>query len=129
MESGKIFFLPIASGQLPHNIRPVDVTKDSGTQHNAEVSCLLFSSNKRFTSSQSTGLLFSGSLDRSIKIWSMGVGNQSSPVQTLFGHSSTISKLVDGTDGTVLSCSEDGSLRMWSPQRGRNIMMHPFKTK
>lgn len=126
METGRIFFLPIPCGQLPHNIRPVDVTKDAGTQHNAEVSCMLFSSHKRFTNAQSMGLLFSGSLDRSIKVWSMSVGNQSTPVQTLFGHSSTISKLVDGTDGTILSCSEDGSLRMWSPQRGRNIMLHPF---
>lgn len=126
MESGKVFFLPIPSGQLPHNIRPVDITKDAGTQHNAEVNCLLISSHKRFTNAQCTGLLFSGSLDRSIKVWAMNVGNQITPVQTLFGHSSAISKLVDGTDGTILSCSEDGSLRMWSPQRGRNIMLHPF---
>lgn len=126
METGKVFFLAIASGQLPHNIRPVEITKEPGTQHNAEVNCLLFSSHKRFTNPQSTGLLFSGSLDRSIKVWSMSVGNQSTHVQTLFGHSSAITKLVDGTDGTVLSCSEDGSLRMWSPQRGRNIMLHPF---
>ena len=126
METGKIFFLAIASGQLPHNIRPVDITKEPGTQHNAEVNCLLFSSHKRFTNPQSSGLIFSGSLDRSIKVWSMSVGNQTTHVQTLFGHSSAITKLVDGTDGTILSCSEDGSLRMWSPQRGRNIMLHPF---
>jgi WD40 repeat protein len=126
MENGKVFYLSIPTGQIPHNIRPVDATKDAGTQHTAEVRCLLFTNNKKFTSAASNGLLFSGSLDRSIKVWSMTGGNQSTPVQTLFGHSSTITNMVDGADGSVLSCSEDGSLRMWCPQRGRNMMLHPF---
>lgn len=126
MENGKIFTMQITAGQLPHNVRPIDITKDAGTQHSAEVSCLLYSNHKRFINHQNNGLLFSGSLDRSIKIWSVSVGNQTVPVQTLFGHDSTISKLVDSSDGNILSCSEDGSLRMWSPQRGRNMMLHPF---
>ena len=126
LEGGKVFFVPIPIGQLPHNVRPIDATKECGTQHTAEVRCLLFSNNKRFTNPQSNGLLFSGSLDRSIKIWSITGGNQIAPVQTLFGHSATITNLVDGSDGSVLSCSEDGSVRMWCPQRGRNMMLHPF---
>lgn len=126
MENGKIFVLQITSGQLPHNVRPIDITKDAGTQHSAEVSCMLYANHKRFVNNQNNGLLFSGSLDRSIKVWSISAGNQAVPVQTLFGHDSTICKLVDSSDGSILSCSEDGSMRMWSPQRGRNIMLHPF---
>lgn len=126
MENGKIFVMQITTGQLPHNIRPMDITKDAGTQHSAEVSCMLYSNHKRFLNHQNNGLLFSGSLDRSIKVWSVSAGNQIVAVQTLFGHDSTISKLVDSSDGSILSCSEDGSMRMWSPQRGRNIMLHPF---
>lgn len=126
MESGKIFYISIPNGQLPHNIRPVDATKDPGTQHTAEVRCLLFANNKKFTGPQCNGLLFSGSLDRSIKVWGMSGGNQITAVQTLFGHNSTVTNLVDGTDGSVLSCSEDGTLRVWTPQRGRNMMLHHF---
>ena len=38
-------------------------------------------------------------------------------IQTLHGHTSQVSALCDGCDGSVLSCSVDGSVRVWSPQQ------------
>jgi WD40 repeat protein len=65
-------------------------------------------------------------MDRSIKVWNINADHTTNYVQSLFGHSSTVTRLVDGNDGSLLSCSEDGSLRVWCPQRGRTIMLHPF---
>lgn len=126
-ENGKIYFVPITNGSLPiHNFRPLDMTKDVDTRHAAEISCMLFSTTNIFTNTQNIGLLFSGSLDRAIKVWSINIDHSSTFVQTLFGHTSRITDIIDGKDGTVLSTSEDGTLRVWSPQRGRNIMLYPF---
>lgn len=129
-DNGRLFYYGIPHSQLPHNIRPVELTRAAGTNHNAEVSCLLFCTHKKYVSAQCVGILFSGSLDRSIKVWSIASSiNTSTPntlVQTLFGHTSAVTDIVDGKDGCVLSASEDGTLRMWSPQRGRNMMLNPF---
>eukprot|EP00428_Durinskia_dybowskii_P061376 CAMPEP_0170372228 /NCGR_PEP_ID=MMETSP0117_2-20130122/9443_1 /TAXON_ID=400756 /ORGANISM="Durinskia baltica, Strain CSIRO CS-38" /LENGTH=940 /DNA_ID=CAMNT_0010627077 /DNA_START=24 /DNA_END=2846 /DNA_ORIENTATION=+ len=127
LENGKICSISIPCGQLPHNIRPVDATKDGCNQHTAEVRCLLFTNNNDFLPPQSNGLLFSGSFDRSIKIWNVSAaGNQIVHIQTLQGHCSTVNNVIDGTDGSIISCSEDGSLRMWCPQHGRNMMQYPY---
>jgi WD40 repeat protein len=123
-ENGKLMYFPILSVQIPHNIRPIEISKDS-TQHSAEVTCLMYSDNVRFIGAHCHGLAFSGSLDRSIKVWNNDVSS-GCLVQTLFGHSGSITAIVDGRDGTVLSTSEDGSLRVWMPQRGRAMMLNPF---
>jgi WD40 repeat protein len=67
------------------------------------------------------GLLFSGSKDGSVKAWD----TQGNMIQTL-PHSSSVTKLADGKDGFMLSICVDGYLRMWSPQPGRDMLLHPF---
>ncbi len=122
-ENGKIFYFPLQSHQIPHGIRPVELCKTENHCHSAEVTCIVYSDNRRFTNASNNGLLFTGGLDRCVKVWNCATN---SLVQTLFGHSGAIHSIVDGNDGTILSCSEDGSLRVWSPQRGRAMMLSPF---
>ena len=38
----------------------------------------------------------------------------------------SVTALADAHDGTVLSCSADGSLRLWKPQRGRHFLAQTF---
>eukprot|EP01038_Epipyxis_sp_PR26KG_P008314 gene8314-11248_t len=124
-ETGQMLYFPFQPGQIPHNSRPITLTKDISSHHNAEVVILIYSCNKKLINSHVPGILFSGSLDRSIKVWN--INNVSNPLmQTLIGHSGSITSIVDGNDGTILSCSSDGYVRMWRLQRNRSIMLNPF---
>jgi len=129
-------------------IRPVEVTVLNSTTHFAPITALMVvwqPNSTPSTSSYSFGakypndslLVFSGSSDRTIKIWNFndisngiagGTGGSSSSTtsqanilaQTLCGHNSAITQIVDGGRdglGSVLSASMDGSIRIWIPQR------------
>lgn len=70
-ESGRLFFLTINHGTLPiHNTRPIEITKNNAdAKHAAAISCMLFMSSKEYCNRQNLGILLSGSMDRSIKVW------------------------------------------------------------
>ena len=88
--------------------------------HTSEITCII----------TINMVLVTGSRDRTIKVWNVqsliSGGTGKGLVQTLFGHVGGISGIVDGDNGVIVSCSVDGSLRVWSPQRGRDMMLHPF---
>jgi WD40 repeat protein len=126
-EHGKLYYF--LTGTLLHRQEPLSRGPQTLPQddHGSEVLCLLHSKHKKICPNSSYGLLFSGSRDRTIKVWDINpVRGGKSLVQTLFGHGGGVSALADGADGTILSCSVDGSLRMWAPQRGRSMMLNPF---
>ena len=92
------------------------------TMHRAAVSCLMHSNHPRLVSGcPGSGLLFSGSKDGSVKCWESSGGM----IQTL-PHSSSVTEVADGKDGSLVSICQDGYLRLWSPQAGRNMLLHPF---
>jgi WD40 repeat protein len=118
-ECGLMYFFSFQTGQLPsHSSKALDITKEFEKQHFAEVSCLIhFCTEKSIHDSRSSSFVFSGSLDRTIKIWN--TNNSTNPlVQTLFGHTSGISMIAEGKKDIFLSCSLDGSIRIWTPQKG-----------
>jgi hypothetical protein len=105
------------------NSKEEDLSKETPQcWHKASINCLLHSNNSRLTSnSPGLGILFSGSKDGYVKAWdSDGYMIQSLP------HSSSVTALSDGYDGSMLTICGDGYLRMWSPQAGREMMLHPF---
>lgn len=63
-------------------------------------------------------VLFSGSSDRTIKVWNPWAdkGAPEALVQTLTGHSSSVTGLVDSGQSFMVSCSADCSVRLWRPQ-------------
>ena len=83
--------------------------------HSARITCLLYS--LYFGAS---GLLLSGSSDRSVKVWS-----GKAMIQTL-QHTAAVNDLADGCDGSMITISMDGFLRVWSPQKGRHMLLNPF---
>lgn len=71
----------------------------------------------------STNILASGSSDRSVRLWSI---SDKILIQKLFGHDGTVSNICDGCNGSIISCSIDGSLKVWSHGNGRGILKYPF---
>lgn len=108
--------------------RAEEFTRFNAVQnHKGPIECLLHSSNEKVCSSSNfpLGLLFSGGRDQTIKLWDPL--NVTKPLlQTLVGHSGIITSIADGNDGTMLSCSSDGSIKMWAPQKGRTLFKDPF---
>jgi WD40 repeat protein len=119
---GQIHSFLLYRRKFPRNLRSDILSRDS--QHSGSVTCILYSKNSELSTS-SVGIVISGSSDRTIKIWSPTT-TKPLCIQTLYGHEGTITQIADGHDGTLLSCSVDGTLRLWKPQRGRKIMLHHF---
>lgn len=70
------------------------------------------------------GLLFTGSADRTIKVWDVS-GECTSPcVSTLHGHGGTILSMCYG-HGMLLSSSTDGSVLLWKPDPLRQLLRYP----
>lgn len=139
-----------AVGAVPNfrSIRPVEISIPSIACHSAQISALmvLWQTNPPPAAPTSFGarhpqdtmLIFSGSLDRTIKIWNFSdlsnstsggsaVGSSGSSTgqtnvlaQTLCGHAGAITQIVDGSrdgQGSILSSSMDGSIRVWVAQK------------
>ena len=72
------------------------------------------------------GLLFSGSADRTIKVWDPHVRDpENACVQTLTGHGGTITCLAYG-GGTLFSSSNDQTVHLWRPDPGRVLLLYPW---
>lgn len=139
-----------AFGAVPNfrSIRPVEISIPSIACHSAQISALmvLWQTNPPPATATSFGarhpqdtmLIFSGSLDRTIKIWNfsdltnstsgvsavgssgISTGQTNVLAQTLCGHTGAITQILDGSrdgQGSILSSSMDGSIRVWVAQK------------
>ena len=135
--------------KVPRTLRPEDISRD--LSHGGQVTCLMHSSHPKLSSDSPYGVLYSGSTDRTIKVsliiysshqkmynyyvtceqhyvnqvW-MPNANGPKLLQTLYGHEGSITQITDSHDGTILSISVDGTVRLWKPQRGRNFLSQAF---
>jgi WD40 repeat protein len=82
------------------------------------------------------GLLFSGSADRSIKVWDPW-GSSESPlpakssytcVQTLTEHSGSVLclRVLTQQNHGIVSCSLDRTVKTWYPAEGRALLLYPW---
>ncbi|KAG2492355.1 hypothetical protein HYH03_009303 [Edaphochlamys debaryana] len=74
------------------------------------------------------GLIVTGSVDSSIKIWDFQgkvVLDPTVCVQTLYGHSGTVTALVISGD-YIVSSSTDGTIKMWRQEEGRGQLVYPW---
>ncbi|KAG3163208.1 tRNA modification GTPase [Phytophthora idaei] len=82
------------------------------------------------------GLLFSGSADRSIKIWDPWGGNDTplptksgyACVQTLTEHSGSVVcvRILAQQNHGIVSCSLDRTVKTWYPAEGRALLLYPW---
>ena len=64
------------------------------------------------------GRVYSGSADRTIKVWS---SNSGTPLQTLRGHTDKVRAIAVGPDGSIYSGSNDCTVRVWSGASGAHL--------
>jgi len=91
---------------------------------------LLIGSHKGSSSSRvnaAAGLVLSGSADASIKVWDVKLRVQETHVcvQTLVGHSGTVTSLVH-RGACILSSSTDCTVRIWKAIEGRGMLTYPW---
>ncbi|GMF44691.1 unnamed protein product [Phytophthora fragariaefolia] len=79
------------------------------------------------------GLLFSGSADRSIKVWDPWGGADSTKsgcacVQTLTEHSGSVVclRILTHRNHGIVSCSLDRTVKTWYPAEGRALLLYPW---
>ncbi|POM76339.1 WD40 repeat-like protein, partial [Phytophthora palmivora] len=82
------------------------------------------------------GLLFSGSADRSIKIWDPWGGldtplpsrNRYACVQTLSEHCGSVVclRVLTHQSHAIISCSLDRTVKTWYPTEGRGLLLYPW---
>ncbi|KAE9345590.1 hypothetical protein PF008_g8673 [Phytophthora fragariae] len=82
------------------------------------------------------GLLFSGSADRSIKVWDPWGGTDSSLptkggyacVQTLTEHCGSVVclRVLTHQNHGIISCSLDRTVKTWYPAEGRALLLYPW---
>lgn len=93
------------------------ILQSRGGEHRGPVISLAYSNDPSVTFGRS-GLLFTGSADRTIKVWDVWA-DKAMPetcLQTLVGHGATVTGIVDSRKGYIVSCSNDGSVKTWRPE-------------
>jgi WD40 repeat protein len=116
----------ILSSLVSGRSQRVDEVSSESSRHTSPVTCFMYTKNKLLCPN-ADGYLFSGSQDRTIKVWNPTNFMPTKVfVTTCYGHEGSILTLVDGCDGSFLSTSVDGTLRQWTPQRDRTMLLHPF---
>ncbi|TMW66445.1 hypothetical protein Poli38472_004210 [Pythium oligandrum] len=87
------------------------------------------------------GLLFSGSADRTIKVWDPWRGSEAEQqlhgkrhdhfcVQTITAHQASVTalKLLTQNRNGFISCSLDQTIKIWHPSEGRGLLLYPWFT-
>ena len=89
--------------------------------HKGPVHCIAFDPNFG-----PKGLLFTGSADRTIKVWDPYVREMKDAcIQSIVGHGGTVNAIACGTD-CIVSCSNDNTIKVWRPDRDRRILLYPW---
>ena len=96
--------------------------------HVGAVKTMLYSSTPAFcVGYNGHGLLFTGSADRTIKVWNVWAEKQEPEtcVQTLVGHGATVTAILERAGG-IVSCSTDRTVRVWRAGSGRELFTKVF---
>ncbi|NEO28240.1 MAG: PQQ-binding-like beta-propeller repeat protein, partial [Kamptonema sp. SIO4C4] len=64
------------------------------------------------------GLVISGSLDKTLKVWNIETGKE---LRTLIGHSSDVTAVAVTPEGQVISGSGDNTLKVWDMETGKEL--------
>lgn len=115
---GNIFYILLQSMvSVSSTSYTVEVTSHFPTEtvnrHRGSVDAILCAFHPKLTLGRCPlGMIITGSRDHTIKIWN--ANNSMKPlIQTLTHHTGMITSLADGCDGSFISCSSDGTLKVW----------------
>ncbi|GBG24418.1 Bromodomain and WD repeat-containing protein 1 [Hondaea fermentalgiana] len=131
-------FLGLEDGRLAHcsKVTNSNRAKDSlviqKSGHSGAITCLRLVSNCGGTdnATRTHKLLFTGSVDRTIKVWCHKPRRpELECIQTLVGHGGTITALEFGGGflaQRLVSCSTDRTIRVWTTVPNRELLLHPW---
>lgn len=121
--SGHIASFPIAQRNYGDKAAEREITPvyfPYEEKHYSQVTCLLISYDLVVstdgTSDAKVECLLSGSMDRTVKIWTKNIrdGLNYSSIQTLSGHNGKITTIVATPHGGVITSSFDGTIRLYT---------------
>ncbi|XP_075480406.1 protein JINGUBANG-like [Primulina tabacum] len=93
--------------------------KKSGHQHKNPISCLAYSNMER--------LLFTGSWDRTVKVWQI---TERRCIDSFIAHDGPVNAIViNQEDGCVFTCSSDGTVKIWRRVSGESSHILTMKLK
>lgn len=103
--------------KFTNSVHKENILQTRGESHIGAVTALGYSNHPSVTFGRS-GLLFTGSNDRTIKVWDVWADKAvfETCVCTLVGHGATVSAIVDSRKGYIVSSSYAGSVKVWRPQ-------------
>lgn len=85
-------------------------------KHSDAISCL--------SMNQEAGLLYSGSWDRTFKVWKV---SSSKCVESVKAHDDAVNSVISTVEGFVFTGSADGSVKVWKREgKGKKSMKHIF---
>ncbi|KAL4566307.1 hypothetical protein LXL04_030421 [Taraxacum kok-saghyz] len=108
------FFTILKSSVKPTNYVQVK-RKHSNVKHCDAISCL--------SMNEEAGLLYSGSWDRTFKVWKT---SSSRCVQSVKAHDDAVNSITSTVEGFVFTGSADGSVKVWKREGKGKSMKHNF---
>ena len=98
-----------------------DIRESACEGHSGGIHCMTWAS-----SLGAEGMLFTGSADSTIRSWSFGRRDTSDPCkQIMRGHGGTVLD-VAFSGRFLVTVSNDGTMRIWAPTPGRQILLFPW---
>jgi WD40 repeat protein len=92
--------------------------------HTGAVTCLVLAEGEGVGTTGA--LLLSASADRTVRVWDPAVRDPSKAcVQTLRAHGGTVTAMAYA-EGMVMTSSTDGTIKVWRPDDGRELMLYPW---
>ena len=64
------------------------------------------------------GILATTSVDKSIKLFTINDNNEIKTIQSLYGHSGPVYKIIKLTNNYFVSCGEDQNIKLWNKENG-----------
>jgi len=94
----------------------------SSRPHLGNVTAIAYSEDPLLLPHGYQGLLFTGSSDRSLRVWNAwaDIGSDEACIQHVSEHAFTVTGIVGTGVGSVVSCSLDSTVRLWRPDGGKS---------
>lgn len=119
---GALSYFKVKERATPSLVKGVnrEVRCQTREPHLGRVTAILYCTDPLLRSDLPLGILFTASIDRTIKSWMIysGLDNPEMCLHTMSGHANNVTALLETGTGALVSCSSDCTARVWRPQPG-----------
>ena len=86
------------------------------TKNEIELQIEIHSSPVKYITQFDDGIIATTSLDKSIKLFTINENNEIKTIQSLYGHSGPVYKIIKLTNNYFASCGEDQNIKLWNKE-------------